>query len=164
MPWKMRLGGQLQRQIIACLSPRAAAVESYHSARRQRRGTAQPGLKTSVVEMQRYARRLATAAKRRVMRRVLGKREPEKPSVSLVTTARLPFLTPEFRAFLNPETMRSRGLYAVDGLRCAVSGSDDEWRAKTSLIVKLAQVEQLCHELDLQPETDFWAPLLNGHH
>jgi hypothetical protein len=164
MPWKMRLGGQLQRQVIACLSPRAAAFESFHSARRERRGTAQPGLKTAAVEMRRYAGRFATAVERRVLRGVFSKREPEKPPVSLEATAPLPYLTPEFRALLDPETMRSRGLYAVDGLKRALSGDDNEWRAKTTLIVKLAQVEQLCHELDVQPETDFWAPVLNGHH
>jgi hypothetical protein len=159
MPWHMRLGGQLQRQVIACLSPRAAALESYHSARREHRGTAQPGLKTSVVELHRYARRFATAARRKVILHVLGKREPEKPSVSLVTTARLPFVTPELRRFLDPETMYSRALYAADGLRGVLSGDDEQWQAKTPILVKIAQVEQLCRELDLKPEADFWDPV-----
>jgi hypothetical protein len=164
MPWKMRLGGQLQRQVIACLSPQAAAFESFHSARRERRGTAQPGLKSAAAELRRYAGRFATALDRRVFKGLFSKREPEKPPVSLEATAPLPYLTPEFRAFLDPETMRSRGLYAVDGLKRALSGDDNEWRAKSGLIVRLAQVEQLCHELDVQPETNFWAPVLNGHH
>jgi hypothetical protein len=159
MPWKMRLGGQLQRAVIACLSPRAAAVESWHSARRERRGTAQPGLKTAVVEMQRYAKRFVTAAERRVSQRLLGKKEPEKPPVSLVTTATLPYLTPEFRGFLDPETMYSRALYNAGGLRSVLSGDDEQWRTKTPLIVKIAQVEQLCRELDFKPEADFWAPV-----
>lgn len=159
MPWSMRLGGQLQRQVIACLSPRAAAVESWHSARRERRGTAQPGLQSVAAEMRRYARRFATTVKRRVVQRVLGRQEPEKPPVSLVTTATLPYLTPEFRRFLDPGTMRSRALYTVDGLARVLSGDDDQWRAKTPLIVRLAQVEQLCRELDLKPEADFWAPV-----
>jgi hypothetical protein len=164
MPWKMRLGGQLQRQVIACLSPQAAAFESFHSARRERRGTAQPGLKSAAAELRRYAGRFAAAVERRVFKGLFRKREPDKPPVSLEATAPLPYLTPEFRAFLDPETMRSRGLYAVDGLKRALSGNDNEWRAKSGLIVRLAQIEQLCHELDLQPETNFWAPVLNGHH
>ena len=157
MPWKLRLGGQLQRQVIACLSPRAAAVESWHSARRERRGTAQPGLKTVAFEMRRYAGRLTSAVKRRVIQRAFGKKEPEKPPVSLVTTATLPYLTPEFRRFLDPGTMYSRALYTADGLARALSGDDEQWQAKTTLIVKIAQVEQLCRELDVKPEADFWA-------
>jgi hypothetical protein len=160
IPWTMRLGGQLQRQIIFHLSPRAAEIESWHSARQEYRGTAQPGLKTIAAEMCRYTQRLARAVERRVFKGILSKRKAAKLPISLVTQGHVPLFTPELRQFLDPKTMFSRGLYAVDGLRHVLGGDEMDWRAKLPLIVRLAQVEQLCRELDVKPEVDFWTPVL----
>src|SRR5439155_13681866 len=60
-------------------------------------------------------------------------------------------LTPEFRDFLTPEKMRSRGLYAMPGLRRVLAGSDDEWAARGGLIQRIATVEQVCRELRFEP-------------
>jgi hypothetical protein len=58
--------------------------------------------------------------------------------------------------------MYSRALYAPDGLQRVLSGDDAEWSSKVFLIVRLAQMEQLCRELDVRPEPDFWAPVLTA--
>ena len=58
---------------------------------------------------------------------------------------------PEFRDFLTPEKMRSRGLYAMPGLRRVLAGSDDEWAARGGLIQRIATVEQVCRELRFEP-------------
>jgi hypothetical protein len=161
MPTRWRLGSQLQRQIIACLSPRASQIESFHSARQELRGTAQPGPKTVAVETLRYGKRLAKAFERRALKGVFSKRSSTK-TITLVTQGRVPLFTSEFRRFLDPRTMYSRALYAPDGLQRVLSGDDAEWSSKVFLIVRLAQMEQLCRELDVRPEPDFWAPVLTA--
>ena len=60
-------------------------------------------------------------------------------------------LTREFRDFLTPEKMRSRGLYAMPGLRRVLSGLDDAWATRSGLILRIATVEQLCRELRFEP-------------
>jgi hypothetical protein len=158
MPARWRLASQLQRQAIACLAPQAAEIESWDSPQQECRGTAQPGLKTLTFDMYRYSRRLAKAVERRVLKKVLN-RSPGR-TVTLVTQGQVPVFTPEFRRFLDPETMYSRALYASEGLRHVLSGDETEWYSRIFQIVGLAQVEQLCRELDFQPEPNFWAPVL----
>jgi hypothetical protein len=158
MPTVWRLGGQLQRQVIACLSPRASQIESFHSARQELRGTARPGPKTIAVEMFRYSKRAVKAFERRALKGVFSKRSSTK-TITLVTQGRVPLFTDEFRRFLAPESMYSRALYAPDGLRRVLSGDDAEWSSRLFLLVRLAQVEQLCRELDVRPGPDFWAPV-----
>ena len=110
--------------------------------------------------MGRYTRRLVRAVGRRTLKRML-KRRPGR-SVTLVTQGRIPVFTPEFQSLLNPDHMYSSALYAPDGLRRALSGGEIEWYSRMSLIVRLAQVEQLCLELDFRPGPDFWASVLTA--
>ncbi len=56
-----------------------------------------------------------------------------------------------------PETMLSRALYTIEGLRGVLSGSDEQWQARSSLIAKLATIEALCRELSFEPDEDFLA-------
>jgi len=159
IPWRMRLGSQLQRHIVYQLSPRAAKLESYHSASFSRRGTGEPGIKNVGPEIWRYLRRFAKIADRWLLGGRFAKRFPTKaPEVEVP----VPYVTPEFRQFLDPQAMFSRSLYAADGLRLALSGDDAAWQARTFLIVRLATVEHLCRELDFRPEPDFWAPIMAG--
>jgi hypothetical protein len=158
MPARWRLASQLQRQVIACLAPRAARIESWDSPQQEYRGTAQPGLRTMTLDMYRYTKRIAKAVERRVLKRITSRRPGR--TITLVTQGRVPVFTPEFRHFLDPETMYSRALYAPDGLRHILSGNETEWYSRIFQIVGLAQVEQLCRELDFRPEPDFWAPVL----
>jgi hypothetical protein len=53
--------------------------------------------------------------------------------------------------------MLSRALYSAEALRGLLNGSDEDWRTRSSLIVKLATVEELCRELSFEPEEDFLA-------
>jgi len=73
------------------------------------------------------------------------------PAVSCAPARKDHLLTPEFRDFLTPEKMRSRGLYAMPGLRRVLAGSDDEWAARGGLIQRIATVEQVCRELRFEP-------------
>ena len=162
MPPRWRLAGQLQRQVIACLAPRAAEIESWDSPGQEGRGTAQPGLKSVTGEIGRFTKRVARAVERRALPAALHRR-PRRSALTLVTQGRVPVFTPEFRQFLDPETMSSRALYAPDGLRHTLSGDDTEWYSRIFLIVGLAQVEQLCRELDFCPEPDFWDPVVTTY-
>lgn len=157
VPWRMRLGSQLQRHIIYQLSPRAAKFESYQSGSFSRRGTAEPGIKNVGPEMWRYLSRFARITDRWLLGGRFAKRFPKKaPEVAVP----VPFVTPEFRQFLDPQAMFSRSLYTADGLQRALSGDDAAWQARTFLIGRLATVEHLCRELDFRPEPDFWTPIM----
>ena len=155
MPPRMRLGGQLQRHIIFCLAPQAAKVNSFHSASLTRRGTAEPTLKNLGQELQRYLGRFVRSADRRL----LGGRFTKPPPPDPTSFNEVPFLTQEFRQFVDPERMYSRSLYAPDGLQMALGGDDAAWQEKVRLVLRLGTVEQLCRELDFRPEPTFWAPL-----
>ena len=77
----------------------------------------------------------------------------ETPQLSI--KQRIPFLTPEFREFLHPDKMLSRGMYQKEGLQNLLGGDNEAWRAQTPLILKLATVEQLCRELQFEPDATF---------
>lgn len=157
MPWTMRLGSQLQRQIVYRLSPRAAAVELWNSASHTHCGTAEPGIRSVGREIQRYLGRFARSVERRFLRGCISKRLNPKPPV---TEGSVPFLTQEFRQFLNPSAMFSRAMYTPDGLHTVLSADHTRWIEKNSLVVRIATVEQLCRELDFRPEPDFWVPVM----
>jgi hypothetical protein len=150
MPWAMRLTSRLQRQNIDLLAPRAARVITAYG------GTAEPTSLDNLhlVALQSIYRGLHLAKKLDsvLLKGVLtGRRLPNTP----VIRERMPFLTREFREFLAPETMLSRALYSPEGLRGILSGSDEDWQTRSSLIIRLATVEQLCRELGFEPERDF---------
>ena len=158
MPPRMRMGGQLQRHIISWLAPQAAKVDSFHSASLTRRGTAEPTLRSLGQELQRNLGRFARSADRRLLGRRFTKLPPPDPT----SFNEVPFLTQEFRRFLDPGSMYSRSLYAGDGLRLAVGGDDAAWQEKVRLMLRLGTVEQLCRELDFKPAPTFWAPVMAG--
>ena len=155
-PWRMRLGSQLQRQIVHRLSPRAAAVELWNSGSRTHCGTGEPGIRSMARETRRYLGRLASIVERRLLRGCISKRLNSKPPVA---RGPVPFLTPEFRQFLDPRTMFSRAIYDPDALQTVLSADDTKWTEKHTLVARIATVEQLCRELDFRPEPDFWLPV-----
>ena len=69
-----------------------------------------------------------------------------------------PFVTPEFRALMDPHSMYSRKIYAPEALADLLQGPDEDWYAHESLILKLANIEMLCRELDFEPDADFLVP------
>jgi hypothetical protein len=154
MPWVMRLSSQLQRQIIYTLSPPAAGVVSTYDDKYG--GPAEPAslknLHFVVWRCVQSGAHLANKFDRALLKGALSRR---LSSSTPVPQERVPFLTHEFREFLTPETMLSRALYSPEGLRRVLSGSDEDWQTRSSLIVKLATVEELCRELGFEPERDF---------
>jgi hypothetical protein len=80
-----------------------------------------------------------------------------RPSSTSVTKQQMPFLTHELRELLAPKTMLSRALYDAESLQVVLGGSDQDRRAHSQLIQKLAAVEGLCRELGFEPEANFLA-------
>ena len=68
---------------------------------------------------------------------------------------RKPYLTEEFRSLLEPPGMLSRGIYDPAGLADLLGGPPERWYAHESLILRVATVEQLCRELELEPDSHF---------
>ncbi len=159
VPWTMRLGSGLQRHVIYRLSPRAAGIESWLSASRIYRGTAEPGIKNTVVEMRRYLYRFVRGVDRKLLGGVYFSKKPLK---AIAEQSDVPFFTEEFRRFLLPETMRSRALYDTEGLRTVLGGDDSVWKKSAPLISRLATIEQVFRELDFESQPDFWAPVTAG--
>jgi hypothetical protein len=152
MPWVMRLTSRLQREMIYALSPRAAGVVTAYG------GTAEPislkNLHLTALQSVKRGVHLAEKLDRILLKGTLTRQlSSGKPK----TQPKIPFLTPEFREVLVPETMLSRALYSAEALRGLLNGSDEDWRTRSSLIVKLATVEELCRELSFEPEEDFLA-------
>jgi len=149
MPWVMRLTSRLQCQMIYTMSPRAAGVVTAYG------GTAEPtsfnNAHLAALQSAKRGIHLAKKLDRVLLKGALTERGSSNTSVR----QQIPFLTYELREFLAPKTMLSRALYSTEGLRGALSGSDEDWRARSSLIVKLATVEELCRELGFEPEEDF---------
>lgn len=150
VPWTIRLTARLMRAMIHSFAPRAAEITTRYG------GTAGP-LRLSNLHLQarqllRQSGHLASKLDRvllkgRLSRPVFRGHRPEPP--------RKPFLTDEFRAFLDPRTMLSRRIYVAEGLQRVLGGSAEDWHSRSSLILRIANVEQLCRELDFQPDPDF---------
>jgi hypothetical protein len=157
IPWTMRIFDQIQRLAIRQLSPRTAGIAICG---RDRHGTAEPiGIKNLHSAVCHSLGIVSRSVERRLLKGYITKHLPLKTPV---TRGNVPFLTREFKQFLDPETMFSRAIYATDGLRMALSGSDVDWYARASLIVRLATIEELCRELGFKPESDFLTPATSG--
>lgn len=153
MPWTMRLTSQLQRRTIYTLSPSAAAVATSYG------GTAEPtSFKNLHLATWRSVKRSSYLA-RKLDRTLLKGAFTNRQSSSVRTElGQVPFLTREFREFLEPEKMYSRALYAPEALRGVLSGTDEDLQARSQLILRLATVEGLCRELNFEPDGNFLTP------
>src|SRR5215213_10955298 len=151
MPWVMRLTSRLQRQMIYTLSPRAAEIVTAYG------GTAEPTSSKNVhLAALRSAKRGVNLVKK-LDRIWLKGTNKHRSSNTSVTKQQMPFLTHELRQFLAPKTMLSRALYDAESLHAVLDGSDEDRRAHSQLIQKLATVEGLCRELGFEPEANFLA-------
>jgi hypothetical protein len=157
MPRTMRIYSQLQRQAIYQLSPRIARIPIHG---RGRSGTAEPvGIRNVHWAVWRSLAPLGRRAERKLLKGYISRRLPSKVAA---TRRNVPFLTREFKEFLDPEIMFSRAIYIISELRMMLSGNDVDWQARASLIVKLATIEELCRELRFKPESAFLAPATIG--
>jgi hypothetical protein len=147
-PWRYRLTARLTRRVIQILCPRAAAVVTRYG------GTA-GSVKMSNLHLHasQPLKRLGHMAQK--LDRVLlqgaltGRRRP--PNAVLPQ----PWITEDTRSLLHADSMRSRGLYNRDGLLRLLSGNDEDWRRKEKYILRVATLEQLCRELDFEPDSGF---------
>jgi hypothetical protein len=152
VPWTMRLTSQLQRRIVYTLSSRAAEVVTAYG------GSAEPtSLRNVHLAMWQSMRRVSHLAKKLDRVRFGGAFTKHRSSSAPTELGQVPFLTQEFREFLEPESMFSRALYTPEGLRRVLSGSDKDWQMQSPLILKLATIEGLCRELNFEPDGDFLA-------
>ena len=153
VPWRMRLTTQLMRKINYMLCPRGAEVPTTYG------GTGGPIRPLNLHRFLWQGCKQAThfAAK---LDRVLWKgKYLSRYDVRIPTLPTRPYLTGEFRQFLNSATMFTRDLYAPEGLQEYLNGSDSQWLAREKIILRLATLEQICREIDFRPEKDF----LGGH-
>lgn len=151
VPWSMRLTAKMMRTMIDRAAPRAAGVATHYG------GTGGPArLGTLHMEARQLARQswhLLTKFDRVLTRgrltRGIAPRRVARP--------RKPYLTEEFRSFLNPATMLSRGMYDPQGLARLLDGPVERWYAREALILRVGTVEHLCRELGFEPGADFLA-------
>ena len=135
--------------MIYTMSPRAAEIVTTYG------GTAEPISFSNVhLAALQSAKRGAHLVKK-LDRIWLKGTNKHRPSSTSVTKQQMPFLTHELRELLVPKTMLSRALYDAESLQVVLGGSDEDRRAHSPLIQKLATVEGLCRELGFEPEEDF---------
>ena len=151
MPWTMRLTSRLQRQMIYTLSPRAAEIVTAYG------GTAEPTSSKNVHLAALQSARRGVHLVKKLDRIWLKGANEHRSSNTSVTKQQMPFLTHELRELLAPKTMLSRALYDAESLQVVLGGGDEDRRAHSPLIQKLATVEGLCRELGFEPEVNFLA-------
>ncbi len=150
LPWKLRLTSRLVRTMIDRQLPQAAAIETRYG------GTAGP---TRMADLHRQAWQLFKQGYHLFLKldrvRLGGLFGNVLPAVAAEPVVRKPYLTAEFRAFLEPEAMKSRALYRADGLKALLQGDDDAWYGHERMILRVATIEQICRELDWEPSPQF---------
>ena len=147
-PWRFRLTARLTRRVTHLLCPRAAAVVTQYG------GTAGPVTLSNFHQHASQPFRRTGHLFRKLDRVLLGKTTGRHGKHG--PPLRRPWLTGEFRDFLALPAMRSRTLYAAEGLARLLSGTDDDWHSREKWILRVATIEQLCHELDYTPESGFF--------
>jgi hypothetical protein len=157
VPWRMRLTTRLMRSMIYSLSPGAADVPTHYG------GTGAPArlsnLHREAWQLMKQSYHLLSKLDRVLLKGVVTKL---LPSASGHSATRKPYLTEEFRSFLDPDGMRSRGLYDPAGLARVLRGSPDDLYSRESLILRIATIEQLCREVDFEPEPDYLLKWMSG--
>jgi asparagine synthase (glutamine-hydrolysing) len=146
LPWRMRLSAGLLRRTIALLHPKAAALETVYGA-----PAGPPEFRTLPLEVKQAFERLRHLVEK-IDRVVLGARlariapltrpEPKAPDP--------PFRTEEFRIFLDPAHMYSRGLYRPQPLAQLLADP----MTSSEALSRIATVEHMCRELGVEVGPD----------
>jgi hypothetical protein len=150
MPWRLRLTTRLMRTITDMLAPGAAEISTHYggTCAPVRISTAHKHLWQLLKQAGHFLSKIDRVHFNGFISNMLS------PDRSRPTIHR-PFLTEEFRAFLRPEEMLSRNLYSPAGLTRVVQGDDAEWHSRERILLRMATVEQLCRELNFEPEAGF---------
>lgn len=143
LPWHLRLTSGLMRHVNQMFSPRGAAVLTNYG------GPAAP-LRASNVHRFAWQGINNTGHMLAKVTRVMCRKGHTQARVF-----HLPYMTEEFRAFLTPEKMLSRGLYSEEGLAAHLQGTEAQWYRKETYIVRIATLEQLCRETGFEPDRNF---------
>ena len=151
VPWRMRLTMGFMRRMNYLLSPSGAKAPTLYG------GTGSPIRWSNSHRFLWQACRQAGHFAAKVDRIALKGTLFSRWTGSTPMLPARPYLTDEFRQFLNPSTMFSKDLYSSDGLAAFLQGSDDQWLAREKYILRMATLEQICRELDFRPDADFLA-------
>ncbi len=149
VPWRMRLTTRLMRSMTYSMAPGAADVPTHYG------GTGAPArlsnMHREVWQLLKQSYHLISKLDRVLLKGVVTRL---LPGGSGHPPARKPYLTKEFRSFLDPGKMLSRGLYSPAGLARVLQGPAEDLYSRESLILRIATLEQLCQEVDFEPEPD----------
>jgi len=148
--WKAKFTTRLIRQIMYDLAPDIAQVKTQYG------GTGAPPtwktLHQEAFQCCKQATHLLDKIDRTAFKGLCGapfRKEDRRPPV------RVPYLTPEFRAEMAFDRLRSRRLYREEALAGLWGGADDAWYANEGLLLKIATLELICREIDFEPDADF---------
>ncbi|MCE5267804.1 MAG: hypothetical protein LLG00_07950 [Planctomycetaceae bacterium] len=148
--WKAKSTTRLIRQVMYDLAPNIARIKTQYG------GTAMPPtwktLHREAFHCARQLTHLADKVDRMAFHGVLGAMFRKK---DVRAPFRVPYLTPEFRAEMTFDNLRSRRLYQEDALKTLLKASDDQWYANDGLMLKIATLELICREIDFEPDRDF---------
>lgn len=150
LPWKKRLTSGLMRRITDLQVPRAARLPTGYggTASPLRPGNAHRQLYQLLRDGYHLVRKLDRVRMGGVLSRIL-------PAPAEPPAVHKPYLTDEFRAFLDPAKMRSRRLYRRDALSAMLGGSEEHLRVNEPTILRMATLEQVCVELDTELDAGF---------
>jgi hypothetical protein len=151
IPWRAKITSDLQRRIIAYLSPTAASVPTVYGSSARPLSIRRPD--REALQAARQIRLLISKIDRVYLRgrlsRSLGWGRTPWPST--------PFLTEDLLQMMRPpsESMLSHAIYRHEGLEALVSGSVDELRAREGLLTRMATIEMLCREVEQELDSRF---------
>jgi hypothetical protein len=158
-PWRFKLGCRLNRLVNFLLSPQAAAVVTQYG------GTGAPvscrTLHREMLQIIRDSTHLAEKLDRVVLKGFINRRLRIPLRLKITTTPfRVPFVTSEFRAIMDPDHMLSRRIYRHKYLTNLMRSPDEVLYNQQSLVTVLGTIELLCRETGFEPSSDFLAGTL----
>lgn len=143
IPWHQKVTSNLQRTLIARLSPVAASVPTVYGSSARPISPLRPD--RELLQAARQARLLISKLDRVYLRgrltRAFGWGRIPWPSP--------PFVTADFRRMMHPagDGMLSRAIYNPERLGSVLTGADDALRSRLNLLARMATVESLCREI-----------------
>jgi hypothetical protein len=147
VPWVHKLTSQLARAVHFRLAPAAAAFRTQYGS-----SAAPPTLATLPREAQQTMLRVAHLVDK-LDRSILSGRLFQRFRRGARPRPRVPYVTADFRALMNPEALFSRALYRPEALAALLA---PDAAADEGTIQRVATLELICRELDQRPDASFW--------
>ena len=98
-------------------------------------------------------KKLTNKLEKKILKNLISKHI--NPVISIPRQEKVPFMTDEFKSFLNPDKMFSRSMYDPRGLKNILNENGFKHQKNYSLILRIATLETLCQELRFKPDSDF---------